>query len=261
MKRLLRTIVVVLPLTMLLAACSIVPATAPSLDGRTFLSVDVTENGVARPLVPGTRIRISFAMDGNLGAHAGCNSMGGAYRTEGGRLVVEAMFMTEMACDGDLGAQEQMLSTFLGSKPTLTLSGNELTLSNATIVMKLLDREIADPDLPLVGPVWQVHTILTGDAAASLPAQIVATITFDVDGTVSIETGCNSGGGKYSISGNTITFEPPLMTLRACAGPEGQMEAAVMAVVGAGAVKATIETSNLTLQAGGNGLMLSPATR
>lgn len=261
MNRLLRLIVLGLSFTMVLGACSLIPGTTLSLDGRTFLSIEVTENGVARPLVAGTRIRISFEKDGNLGAHAGCNSMGGAYTIEGGRLVVDSMFMTEMACDGDLGAQEQLLSTFLGSKPTLTLNGNELTLANATIVMKLLDREVADPDLPLVGPVWRVHTILTGGAAASLPAQIVATIIFNVDGTVGIETGCNSGGGKYTISGNTITFEPPIMTLRMCMGPEAEMEAAVMAVVGAGAAKATIEASNLTLEAGANGLMLSPATR
>jgi len=51
------------------------------------------------------------------------------------------------------------------------------------------------------------------------------------------------------------------MTLMLCDGPAGEMEAAVLAVVIAGAVKATIEANQLTLTAGANGLILSGATR
>lgn len=35
----------------------------------------MTENGQPKPLIAGTRIRLSFAADGaNVGAYAGCNS-------------------------------------------------------------------------------------------------------------------------------------------------------------------------------------------
>jgi hypothetical protein len=47
----------------------------------------------------------------------------------------------------------------------------------------------------------------------------------------------------------------------ACDGAAGQMEAAVLAVIGADAVTASIDASTLTLSAGPNGLQLSPATR
>ena len=60
------------------ASASTVPSATPALtlDGRTFLSTAVTENGVARALVGGTRIRLQF-LDGRLAATAGCNTMAG----------------------------------------------------------------------------------------------------------------------------------------------------------------------------------------
>ncbi|HET6700264.1 MAG TPA: hypothetical protein VFH14_00565, partial [Gemmatimonadaceae bacterium] len=56
------------------------------LRGRTFLSTGVIENGQAKPLVAGTRIRLSFDEEGRrIGANAGCNHMGGEARVENGR--------------------------------------------------------------------------------------------------------------------------------------------------------------------------------
>ena len=50
-----------------------------SLWGRTFISAAVTEDGEPRPLVPDTRIRVTFEQrDGQrvAGWHAGCNHFG-----------------------------------------------------------------------------------------------------------------------------------------------------------------------------------------
>ena len=53
-----------------------------SVDGRTFLSTDVTQDGEERPLVDGTQIRLAFS-DGQLSASAGCNTIGGTYSIDG----------------------------------------------------------------------------------------------------------------------------------------------------------------------------------
>jgi heat shock protein HslJ len=245
---------IILPV-ILLAGCS--GAAAAPLDGRTFLSTKVTDKGADRPLVAGTTIRITFSKDGQIGVSAGCNHMGGTYRHDGGTLRFEGGAMTEMGCDQPRHDQDDWVSAFLGSKPAVALAGNDLTLTSGDVVIRLLDREIADPDLPLVGPTWTVNSIVSGDAVSSIPDGVVATLKFGADGRVEIQTGCNQGGGSYAVDGNRIRFADLVMTKRACDGPSGAMEGAVLAVLQADTLTFAIEAGSLTLQAGAQGLVLA----
>jgi len=239
----------------LLAACS-AGSPGTSLEGRAFLSTSITENGVDRPLVAGTQIRIGFA-DGRLSASAGCNTMGGAYRIDGGLLVLDGLAMTEMGCDPDRHAQDDWLAGFLGARPTVRLSGNELALEGGGTIIRLLDREVADPDLPLTGTLWTIDSIITGDAVSSVPAGAVATLRFMGDGQVAIQTGCNQGGGRVTVENGTLRFSDLVMTDMACDGPAGELERSVLAVVQTAVpVSYEIEARSLTLMAGANGLGL-----
>src|SRR4026209_2965778 len=71
--------------TAIVTACTstgALPSAQPaSLDGRTFLSTDVTGTS----LVPGSQVRLTFK-DGSLSANGGCNSMTGDYTVAGDRL-------------------------------------------------------------------------------------------------------------------------------------------------------------------------------
>jgi heat shock protein HslJ len=245
---------VILPV-MLLAGCA--GAAAAPLDGRTFLSTRVTDKGVDRPLVPGTTIRLTFNKDGQLGVNAGCNHMGGSYRIDGGVLRFEGGAMTEMGCDEPRHEQDDWVFGFLGARPAVALAGNDLTLTAGDVVIRLVDREIAEPDLPLVGPVWTVNSIVAGDAVSSIPEGVVATLTFDSDGRVAVRTGCNQGGGSYAVDGNRIRFVEIVLTKMACDGARGTMEAAVLAVLGAETLTYGIEAGSLSLQAGPQGLVLA----
>jgi len=89
-----------------LAGCGRAPVTQAGAVGaepcgRTFLSTSVHEEGEPWPLVPGTRIRLTFSAPGEhrLGTEAGCNSMGGAARFSGGRLLVDDLATIDMGCD------------------------------------------------------------------------------------------------------------------------------------------------------------------
>ena len=243
-----------LPVLVLLSACSQTPGA--TLDGRTFLSTSVTKDGIERPLVATTRIRLTLA-DGHLGASAGCNIYGADYSISDGRLVARGGSMTEMGCDEERSAQDEWLFEFLGSNPTITFDSDGLVLTHDDTVITLLDREIADPDLALVGPTWTVVSIIDGDAVSSFPADVVATLQFHADGTVAVNTGCNSGGGTYTLSGATIQFSEIVRTMRACSEPKGQMEAAVTTLLHASSVTYQIEARNLTLMAGNRGLGLT----
>jgi heat shock protein HslJ len=241
-------------LAVLVAACVGTAAVQP-LDGRTFLSTSVKQGGADRPLVANTRIRLSFT-DGRIGLSAGCNIIGGTYRVDGATLVVDAAGMTEMGCDDARHNQDDWIAAFFGSRPTLRLTGNELVLERDGLVITLLDRTVADPDLPLVGPTWTVNTILSGSTASSVPDGVVATLQFTADGAVRVETGCNTGNGRYQIDGGTIRFSQIALTRRACVGAAGEMEKAVLAMVGAEQVAYRVEAQGLTLSAGGRGLGL-----
>lgn len=235
-----------------LAACA---TPGSDLAGRAFLSVAVTESGAERPLVPGTRIRFDFS-DGNFGASAGCNSIGGPYSIDGGRLVVNELAMTEMGCDQDRSAQDDWLAQLLASRPAIRLAGDELTIEGATSTIRLLDRRIVEPDVALVGPTWTVESIISGNAVASLPAGAVATVSFHADGTLTLDTGCNQGGGRFVIVAGGITVSELGLTKKGCLGPGAALESAVVGVLGAGSITARIEANALTLQAGASGLQL-----
>jgi len=237
-----------------LASCQ--AAASLSLTNREFLSNGITDGGAAFDLVPGTRVRLNFT-DTGLSASAGCNSFGATYRVEGGRLVIDGGAMTEMGCDQARDKQDQWLFAFLGSRPGVTLAGTDLTLDNGRAIMRLVDRTIAEPDLNIVGPTWTVTSIIEGDAVSSVPAGATATLTFNADGSVDVNAGCNRGRGSWTLDGTGIAFKDVFLTKMACADPAGSLETAVLAVINQGTVQASIKAKSLTLQAAGRGLQLT----
>jgi heat shock protein HslJ len=225
-----------------------------------FLSTNVTVDGAPFALVDGTRIRLVFD-NGTLSASAGCNIIGGDLDIDGDTLRFSGASMTEMGCDQPRHAQDDWLVTFLSSNPTFVLDGFDLTLTSGTTVVTLLDREIAEPDQPLTNITWGLASFIDGDSVSSVPAGISAQFTFADDGTFSANFGCNSGGGSYAIDGDTITFSDVVMTKMACGGAAGQVEEAVLTVIGSeGPITFAIDADLLTLMAGSIGLQLSAAT-
>lgn len=242
-------------LVAILAATAGCAGSTATLADRTFLSVAVTDGGTARPLVAGTRIRLDFRAS-DLGASAGCNTIGGTYRIDGGRLVFEGGTMTEMGCDQDRDAQDQWLVQLLGSKPAARLTGDELILESGSIVVRLLDRKIVEPDVALTGPTWAVVSIVSGDAVSSVPNGATATLVFRADGSLDVNAGCNQGGARWKVAGTGIEVSDLVLTKKACEGAGGQLESAVVGVLRAGTLAASIDSNLLTLQAGAQGLQL-----
>ena len=166
--------------------------------------------------------------------------------------------MTEMGCDPALMGQDNWLVSFLGANPTFTLDGNDLTLTSGTTLVTLLDREVAEPDQPLVGPTWSLETIFNAEVASSVPAGASASITFAADGTFEMNDGCNAAGGNYAVDGSTITFSQVIHTDMACPGARGQVESAVLAVINfSGSVHFAIDAGSLSFTSGSAGLQFS----
>ncbi len=225
----------------------------PGLDGHTFVSTRVLVDGRERALVPGTQLRLEFRA-GRIGASAGCNQLGGEYRLEGDVLVVRNAAVTEMGCDPARHAQDEWLFGILGRGPVISFDDAELALMVDTTVIAMVEHQLVEPDLALVGTDWLLTSILSGDVVSSVPAGVVARLRFGNDGRVTVETGCNAGGGSYRLDGDRIVFGELALTKRACTGAAGEVEQAVLAVLGAGAVAYGIDGPTLRLVAGSAGL-------
>jgi heat shock protein HslJ len=229
--------------------------------GRAFLSTSVTENGQPRPLVEGTRISLRFSDSHEIGAQAGCNSMGGPASIEAGRLVVGDLATTEMGCDPPRHAQDEWLARFLTSRPSADLSAETLTLENDTTRIVLTDRQVADPDRSLQGTKWVVDTIVEGESASSVPAGAEAHVVFGDADRFSGNAGCNGMGGNAAVHDGTrtITFSEVITTKMACEDDRMRLERAVLATL-EGDVAYRIEADVLRLDGpDGHGLRLRAA--
>lgn len=238
-------------LAALVAACgddgSPVASGAADLDGRQF--VLTAASGFER--VAGTTVSIRFD-DGNVGADAGCNSIGGPYRLDGSTLVVEGLAMTEIGCDPDRHAQDDALAELLTEQPTVTLDGDRLVIETSATRLELLDREVADPDRPLVGPTWTLDTIITGEAASTVPGESTFTIRFDRDSSAIVVAGCNdaavpydSGPGDFPSAGEIQLGPATSSTDRTC--PEAERH---LLEVLSGEITYEIDVDRLTITNG-----------
>src|SRR3954469_11652487 len=81
---------------------------------RTFLSSAVTQHGQIRPLVAGTRIRLTFDnRTRELKADAGCNHLTGRVSLDGSRLAVSDLGGSAMSCDAARQEQDTWLARFI----------------------------------------------------------------------------------------------------------------------------------------------------
>lgn len=220
-----------------------------ALEQRSFL----LESAEGFEPLAGTTVSVGFR-NGEFGFSAGCNGHGGTFSLRDERLVVTAFQSTTRGCDAALHAQDEWLAGFLTSSPSLKLEGERLTLRGAAATLVFLDREVADPDRPLVGTLWTVDTIVQGDFATSsvLPAP-APSILFREDGTLQVDTTCNTGSGRYSVAGDQLTLTPVSYTLRACSGAS-DVDDQVQVLLREGTLTFEIEATRLTLRRGDSGL-------
>ncbi len=189
---------------------------------------------------------------------ASCNTMFGSVTFEGGKLLVGVLGTTEIGCVDDLMRQDGAIAGFIESRPDVDLDGDRLVLSTAQGTLTFTDREVADPDRPLVGTSWTADTLIAGDAVSTLPTGATATLAI-ADGLAAVSTGCNSGSAPVTITGDTIAFGPMTLTEIACEGDAATLEQIVISAL-SGELTFAIDAGRLTLtRADGSGLGFSAA--
>ena len=204
-------------------------AGAGELDGRSFTSTKI--QGFTP--VSGVPVTLAFA-DHGLRAYAGCNSIFGQVQTTGGVLMAPTLAMTMRACPSPQGDQDKWVHELLTGQPKWSLAGSTLTLTGAAGSVTFSE-DTASP--PAGGPTgWRLTGIGTATGTVTPVPQGVDAWLITKDGEVSLKTGCNGGGGDYKLEGSTLVFGPVRTTMMFCEGAAGEVERAVLKVLGTGAI-------------------------
>ncbi|MFC9031254.1 META domain-containing protein [Streptomyces arboris] len=257
-----------------LAACGTEPGSGSgSGGGGDTVQSDVPVTGVAWSVdsltVGGKKTeapegsRLEFDPKGRAKAGFGCNHISADARVEGDRITLAKPVSTQMACDETTETFEKAALAAMDGELTAKLSGEKLTLTTeGGDTFALSEEKPAD----LAGTRWAVTTLLSGETATSVPADLpedrVPHLTFGEDGTVHGNSGCNSFHGKAEVKGSTITFGPPAGTKKLCPEAEMETERAVLAALD-GPATYTIKGSTLTVTSKdgkGIGATATPAT-
>ena len=185
---------------------------------------------------------------------ASCNSFGGRFLLDDGVMTMEDLSMTEMGCEQSAMAEDDWFADFWMSSPSLNLDGSLLTVSQGEDTFYFRDREIVTPNLSLVDTLWLIDTFIDGDSASNYALNQDPSVEFISDGTVSVNTGCNDGGGTYTVDGSTISVSIDTYTDAICEDQSGQdAESHIMSVL-AGEVEYSISIDRITLMNGTKGI-------
>ena len=183
-------------------------------------SKDLT--GVHRTLIkaegyePQSRgITIEFT-EGGFGFDCGCNTNSGTYYIKDTRLFSKEITSTEMYCMpspfeglGSPNQDEEFLRDFLFDGPMVSYENGTLTLSLEDVELTFGDASDLSPSSEFVGfyeTVWLVDEFVNTDASIIRLQEDSASVVFSIMDTFTLNTGCNSGTGKFTVLSNSITL-------------------------------------------------------
>ena len=104
---------------------------APVLADTNWRYVELDGKPIANP-----KTRLTFTGD-RLSTNLGCNTSFGPWTIEDQRLVTGALAQTKMFCRGEAMGHDGLVAVLLAAKPTITISGDTLTLQGGDHSAKL----------------------------------------------------------------------------------------------------------------------------
>ncbi|WP_344365111.1 META domain-containing protein [Streptomyces gobitricini] len=206
----------------------------------------VTVDGEKTAAPPGAHVRID--PKGRAEGNFGCNRFDARATVEGDTVTISDTGMTEIGCPEPLQDFENTLKSVLTGKLKATLKDGRLTLTTTGGDTVQLDEQ---PPAPLVGTKWTVTSLISGRTVASLPAgtEGEASLVFGKDGSVRGTLGCNQFNAPVTTDGSTMTFGRVTTTRKLCAGPQMELERALLKTMEGKATAYTIDHRRLTVTA------------
>jgi heat shock protein HslJ len=148
---------------------------------------------------------------------AGCNTLFGGVLIEENSLSFSSIASTFMACPNESDAEREEVLASLFENAILTYrleeDGAQLLNQEGEIVVTLFR-----PNNAALVNAWSVTSIRTPNAITSSVLDENSGLTFLSDGTLSVLTACNRGGGSYDAQEEALSFTELFFTEMACEG-------------------------------------------
>lgn len=223
---------------------------ATGITGKQWNVESVTVDGKTQDAPAGAHIE--FGKDGKVGGNYGCNHFGASADIEGDTIRIgDDTFKTEMACTagGTMGFESRLGGMISGSTLKAEVNDDRLTLTTENgYTVKLTAEKPAE----LYGTKWNVTTMtkgaVKGESGVALASEAEGKVhlTFDKDGTVGGQLGCNKVTAKATVGDGTITLGAPGTTRKMCSASLMDTEKTLLKLFG-GTVKYQLKGSTLTL--------------
>ncbi|MCS6844762.1 MAG: META domain-containing protein [Caldilineales bacterium] len=184
-----------------------------------------------------TQITALFGEDGTLSGSSGCNNYVTGYQVDGNNIAIAPAAASLRLCMEPAGIMEQEVAYLnaLTAAATFEIRGDQLELRTAdgalvaSFVAEPAEEAAPVEEAPaaeapsLLGTQWQwVEGVYADGTTVTVDDPTRYTLTLAEDGTAAIQADCNTGGGSYTLEGESLTFGPLRVTLMAC--PEGSLD-------------------------------------
>ena len=197
--------------------------------------------------------RLTLDFDGTqMGGFGGCNGFGGDYELDGTTLIPGEIAISTEGCGDPVGALENAFVGAVVNADRVQVENDELVLSGPDIELRF-DRAPAVPIDDIVGEVWVLETLTTGDETTAA-AGADATLELSDTGVIGATTGCRRLEGTYIVRWAEVLIASSSMR-GACRAALRDQDNHVTGVLGDG-FTATIDGDRLVLSSrrGGIGL-------
>ena len=215
---------------------------APALGGSSWNLVGLSASAAsAKAIGPAS---LSFEAGGSFSGSTGCNSMSGTWSQNDWALTFGAIATTHKMCTGPVGSQETAVLAALHEIASFKGGVTDLRLLDTSSAVRLV---YTAASAALVGPTLRATGINNGQGAVTTVTGTAAvTATFDKDGKVTGNGGCNGYSATYTTgAGNAMSVSNLAATAMACAA--GDTEAQYFAALTATA-RYSLAGNTLTLR-------------
>ncbi|MEC7984028.1 MAG: META domain-containing protein [Myxococcota bacterium] len=223
-------------------------------NGVSFAGMDFVLDSATGYEPTGDSIYLSFGDDASsISFTGGCNHFSGSFEMEGDTLAVGMLSGTEIGCGDGLMEQDDWFVSFFTASPTVEHNGDTITFTGSDATLVYLDEDIAVPDASLTAETWYIDTYIDGGVASAFNIGVSPSMTFGDDGSISVNTGCNDGGGTYIVEGDQLTVSIDTITDAVCEGDLAYIEGHILSVLN-GAATYSIDGNQLSIDNGSLGI-------